>query len=283
MPDTGFVVPLLWQSALLPFLVALAVLAAVGKAGATGAAAPAAVAAGVLASFAAALGGQWSPAPKVALDWLPWIVLAAAVLAVAIEAASAAATRGAARAVVALGACALTVWPAAASLELAQVVLVAIVAAALIVLTWTAQARGGLGGPVQPLLLAVIAGGAGLALLVDSSQSVGRLAGALGCALLGCALLARRWPFTPSAAGLAVLVLGVLLLNAYVYAGFPLHYLALLFVALLAAPVVGALARSRGTSGSPVGRNALAAVLATLPVAIVVVLAVKAMQDAGGY
>jgi hypothetical protein len=128
----------------------------------------------------------------------------------------------------------------------------------------------------------VVAGGGGLALMLESSQSLGRLSGALGCALVACALLGRRVPFAPAAAGLAVVLLQAMLVNAQVYADFPLGYIALLLAALLAEPLLQAIQRTRGGTPS-IAFGAASAVLTVVPVLVTVGLAVKAMQDSGGY
>jgi hypothetical protein len=76
-------------------------------------------------------------------------------------------------------------------------------------------------------------------------------------------------------------VLGTLLLQAHVYAGFPLVYVALL-VAAAVADIGAALLANRG--GAITWRARAAAFTLTLvPVVVVVGLAVKGMQDSGGY
>lgn len=277
MPDASFVWPMFWQSALVPFAVAFAVLA-FGRSQRVGNAVPVvALAAGWLGAFAAAQWGQWSPVPRSAMDWLPWIAAGSAVAAVAIER-LAVAGRQAARLVAGLAVAALVVWPAFGSFGLEKSLGAVLLAGALMALAWSVLSRAGESGATQPLLLAVVTGGGGLALMLDSSQSVGRLSGALACALLACAWFARgRAPFVPAACGFAVLVFGALLANAHLYAGFPLAYVALLVAAMLAAPLLSVLTRQRQ-------RQWLTGALATLvPVAVTVALAVKAMQDSGGY
>ena len=76
-----------------------------------------------------------------------------------------------------------------------------------------------------------------------------------------------------------MLLLGTLLATAHLYAGFSLGYVALLAGALLVDPLLAALRRSErgGLPWVP------AAVLTAIPVAVTVALAVKAMQDSGGY
>jgi hypothetical protein len=280
MPDPSFVLPLLWQSALLPLAVALMALLALGRS--PRAAAALALVAGLLASFAVVMGGQWSPLPKVATDSLPWIAIVGAALAIAIEALPGVAARGLLRAGLCLVVAAVVVWPALASLGTSKATLTIAVSGLLAALAWTVLARRQTSGPWQALLLAVVAGGGGLALMLDSSQSLGRLSGALGCALVACALLGRRVPFAPAAAGLAVVLLQAMLVNAQVYADFPAGYIALLLAALLAEPLLQAIQRTRGGTPS-IAFGAASAVLTVVPVLVTVGLAVKAMQDSGGY
>jgi hypothetical protein len=285
MPDASFVWPMFWQSALVPFAVALAVLAS-GRALRVGNAAPVvALTAGWLGAFAAAQWGQWSPVPRSALDWLPWIVAGSALAVVAIERLPVA-RRQAARLVAGGVVAGIVVWPAFGSFGLEKSLGAVLMAGALMALAWSVLARGGNAGAMQPLLLALVTGGGGLALMLDSSQSVGRLAGALACALLACSVFARgHAPVGPAACGLAVLVFGALLANAHLYAGFPLGYVALLVAAMLAAPLlVAAMLAAPLLSVLTRQRRWLAGALATLvPVAVTVALAVKSMQDSGGY
>lgn len=284
MPDSSIVLPMLWQSALLPFAVALAVLFAGRALRLQAAASVLAVAAGFLASYFAALHAQWSPVPKVALDWLPLTAVLAAAAALAIESREGFA-RIAARALVALGAAALVVWPALASFGAAKAAIAILVIAVLVTLAWSLLAASHRGTATQPLLLAVVAGGAGLAMLLDSSQSAGRLGGALAMTLAACLLFTLprlRVPFAPAAGGLAVVLLGALLANAHLYAGFPPSYLALLVGALLAPPVLDALLH-RGRAAVAGWAWIPSAVLTVAPVLVTVGLAVKAANDAGGY
>jgi hypothetical protein len=110
--------------------------------------------------------------------------------------------------------------------------------------------------------------------MIDASQLLGQLCGGLGVAIGVCGLLRR--PFGPAAAGTAVLLLGALLGYAFIYAGFGMLMVALLVAALLADALLGAL-RRRPAAPLP------GALLTVLPVLVAVGLAVKAMQDAGGY
>lgn len=282
MPETSFFLPLLLQSAVVPFGVALAVLAACRALRLDALASLLAVAAGFVASYAAILHAQWSPVPKVALDWLPWIALAGAIAAIAGERLPGAASRFALRLVVSLAAGGLLVSSAIGSLGALQAAQAALAIGIVLAGLWTLVTRPAQGAATRPLLLAVVAGGSGLVLMMDSSQSMGQLAGALAMALAACVLFALPAigvRFTPAAAGLAVLLLGVLWATAHVYSGFSLGYVALLAGALLIDPLSGAIRRSErgGLPWVP------AAVLTAIPVAVTVALAVKAMQESGGY
>jgi hypothetical protein len=280
MLDT--VLPLIWQSALLPFGVALALVLAC-RALRFGHPAVVAVAAGFGASYFLALGGQWSPVPRTAADWLPYAVLVAAAGAIAVERIRGAVPRSLARWALALVVAGTVVGPALQSFGPQKAGLAALAVSVLAALTWsglagTGERRAG----VRPLLLAVVASGAGLAMMLDSSQSIGQLSGALAAALGACVVFSLprlRGGFTPAAGGLAVLVLSALLANAHLYAGFPLAYIALLTAALWADPVLAAV-RHRGASGA--GRSwRVATVLTAVPVAVTVALAVQAMQSYG--
>lgn len=285
MPNLSFILPLILQSALIPFGVALALLAASRALRLGTLASVIAVAAGFTASYFAVLHAQWSLLPQTALDWLPWIVLFGAAGAVASERIGNAGLRVAARLAISLAAGGLVVWPALAALGLPKAALSAGVTGVLICAAWSYMARVVERRPTPPLLLAVVAGGAALALMLDSSQSIGQLSGALAATLGACVLfnLPRvRLAFSPAAAGVAVLVLGTLLANAQLYAGFSLGYVALLVGGLLADPLVEAVNRLRKRVGGA-GSWATAAVLAAIPVAVTIGLAVKAAQDAGGY
>lgn len=282
MPETSFFLPLLLKAAVVPFGVALAALAAGRAAGARAAAPVLAVAAGFLAAYFAILGAQWSPAPKQALDWLPWIAAGATVAAVFAEKIPAAAARIGARFVVSLVVGAIVVSSGIASFGLPKAALAAAVIAVAIAALWTLLARPAQGAATRPLLQAVVAGGAGLALMMDSAQSMGQLSGALAMTLAACVLFALPRigvAFSAPAAGLAVLLFGTLLANAHLYAGFSLGYVALLAGALLIDPLLAAMRRS-ASGGLP---WVPAAVLTAIPVAVTVAMAVKAMQDSGGY
>jgi hypothetical protein len=268
MPDTSFMLALVLQSALLPFALALVVLLALRR--------PApAIAVGFLASYFAVFHAQWSALPKQALDWMPWIALAA----LAVVGWRKAPPRLSLRAALALGTSVAVVWPALASLGMASALILIVAGAALMLLGWSAV--GAAQRPLAAPLLTLVAGGAGLALMIDSSQALGQLSGALAAALAACALLGlmrKRIGFDAAAAGIAVLLLGALLINAYLYAGFPLAYVGLLVAALLAEALVTVIGRASGP------RTSIAAgVLTLLPVLLVLVLTLRVAQEAGGY
>jgi hypothetical protein len=285
MSDSPLVLQLLWQSALVPLAVALALLVASRALRLNAVASVLAVSGAFIASYFATLHTQWSLLPHVALDWMPWVALGAAAAALAIEHAAGAGRRFALRLLTGLAVAGLMVWGALGSLGVGIALLTAVVTAVLVALVWTTTAPQADGGARRPLLLAMVAGGTGLALMLDSSQQIGQLSGALGVALGACMLanLPRsRVAFPPAAAGAAVVVLGALIVNAYVYAGFSLGYVVLLLAALLADPLLGALATLRGRQVDP--RSWIpAAVLTAVPVLVTVALVLKTAQDHGGY
>lgn len=282
MPETSFFLPLVLQSAVVPFGVALAVLAAGRAARLDALASLLAVAGGFLASYFAILHSQWSLVPRLATDWLPWIAVAGAVAALATERIPAAPARGAVRALVSLLAGFAIVSSALGSFGPQKAAIAAVLTGFGLAALWTLVSRPAQVTATRPLLLAVVAGGTGLVLMMDSSQSMGQLSGALAMALGACALFAlprigRR--FTAGAAGLAVLLLGAIWATAHLYAGFSLGYVALLAGALLIDPALAAIRRGDrgGLPWIP------ATVLTAIPVAVTVALAVKAMQESGGY
>jgi hypothetical protein len=282
MPETSFFLPLLVQSAVVPFGIAVAVLAACRAARLDAPAPLLAVGAGFLSSYFATLHAQWSLVPKAALDWLPWIVLVSAGAALGVQGIPGAVGRMALRAIVSLVFGGLIVSSAVGSLGAQKATLAALTIGLALVLLWTLSSRPARGAATRPLLLALVAGGSGLALMMDSSQSMGQLAGALAMALAGCTLFALPrvgTGFAPAAGATAVLVLGSLLAAAHVYSGFPLGYVALLAGALLIDPALTAIRRgqSGGLPWIP------ATVLTAIPVLVTVALAVKAMQESGGY
>ena len=272
MPDPSFILPLLLQSVLIPAASA-AVLQLLLAAGHRDWPAPLAIAAGLLASYIATFHAQWSFPPHQALDWLP-LVLALALGAIFVERKAALPLR----LLLALLVAGVVAWPALGSAGMPRTLLMIAVVAALVTAAWTALAASAARRPAPPLMLAVVAGGAGLALMIDASQLLGQLCGALGVAILACGLLRRGLPhgFGPAAIGAATLLLGALLAYAHIYAGFAWPMVLLLAGALLAGSLL-----LRLMSGP---RAWLAAVgMAALPVLAVIGLAVKAMQDSGCY
>jgi len=285
MPDPSFVIPLILQSALVPFAVALALLFALRRLPVQALAPALAVAGGFVAAYFTAFHAQWPAVPKTAMDWLPYIAAFGVPGALAAEHAPHAATRLLSRLVISLVVVTLVVWPALSSLGAAKAMALAACAALLISVAWTLLAKTGEHRPTPAPLLAVVAGGAGLVMTLDSSAALGQSGGALAAALAACAFfnLPRvRVAFSAAATGTAVLLLGVLLTNAYLYAGFSPLYLALLAGALAADPLVAALDRLRRRS-SGAGSWITAFVLTALPVLATVGLAVKTMQESGGY
>lgn len=285
MPNLSFFLPLILQSAVIPFGIALAVLAALRAARLHSVAPAFAIAAGFLSTYFSALHAQWSPLPKVALDWMPWIVVTGVAGALAVEQMKLAGTRVLVRIALSTLIAAMVVWPAIAALGALKAAIVIVAAGLVLSIVWSGLARVADRGTAPPLLLAVVAGGAGIALMLDSSQSIGQLSGALASvlgALVVFNLLRERVVFSPAAAGVSVLLLGTLLLNAHVYAGFPLDYVVLLAGGLVADPVIAGLNRLRKRRGG-VGSWAMAAVLTAVPVVATVALAVKAAADSGGY
>ncbi|GAB3645241.1 hypothetical protein [Ramlibacter alkalitolerans] len=281
MPESSLVLQLLWQSALVPAIVALALLAA---SRALRLNAVVAVAAAFVASYFATLHAQWSLVPHVALDWLPWIAVGAAAAAVGVERTTGA-TRPALRLADGRVTGGIVAWGALASLGLGHAVLAVAVAAVLVTLVWSAFAAVPEGGARSPLLLAVVAGGTGLSLMLDSSQQIGQLSGALAVALAACMLVnlpRTRVPFPPAAAGAVTVLLGALILNAHLYAGFSLGYVALLVIALLADRLLAAGVRLRGRDLHP-GSWIPSAVLTVIPVIATLAMVLIAAQEHGGY
>jgi hypothetical protein len=276
MPDPSFILPLLLQSALVP-AAAAAILLLLLSAGHRTWPAPLGIAAGLLASYIATYHAQWRFPPHQALDWLP-LVLVIALGALAVERQERAGALPS-RLLLALLVSGIVAWPALGSAGLPKTLLLIVVAAALITTVWTALAAPASSekSPAAALVLAAVAGGAGLALMIDASQLLGQLCGALGVSVLVCGLL-RRPPqgMARAAVGVATLLLGALLAYAHIYAGFGLLMVLLLTGALLA----GALAIRLVSSP----RAWLAAVAASgLPVLAALGLAIRAMQESGGY
>ncbi len=294
MPDPSFLLPLLLQSAVIPFLAAgAAVLVAPALRRKASGRQPAseniscasglAVFLGFLASYFATLHAQWSPLPKQALDWLPWILVAAFPGVILAERVASSGARLTARAALAIAVIALTAWPALPGIGAPTVGIVVLSAAALVWAVWSLFT----GAEVQRnalLSVAIISGAAALALMLDSSQLIGQLTGALAAVLGALIIVALLRPGRMpggAAVGIAMLLLGALLANAYLYAGFPLPIIALLAGGLLAAAIAFSLAR-RGilaARASCIAAIALCAVSGLVAVA----LALKAAQDAGGY
>jgi hypothetical protein len=278
MPDLSFILPLVLQSAILPFGVALAVLLARRKTPV--ASAPLAVALGFFASWLAVFHAQWSLPPRQAMDWMPWIILLAMVGALLAERLAAIGSKAGARLALALAVAALTAWPALPSLGPEKTALTIAAAGALIWLAWSVLARAARNRPTPAVLLTVVAGGAGLAIMLDASQMIGQLSGALAAAVGASAVLALargQGGLCGAAVGVASLVLGALLLMATIYAGFPLEYALLLAGGLLADAVLELVLRRRTPAWLP------AAALSAIPVAIALGLALKAAQESGGY
>jgi hypothetical protein len=272
MPDPSFVLPLLLQSVLVPAAACAVLLLILLRAGGARRdwAAPVAIAGGFLASMAATYHAQWSFPPHQALDWMP-LVLALALCAIAVE------PRGAwwSRLLLSALVAAVVAWPALGSAGAAMTLATVAVMALLMTGIWTALASAAQ-RPAAPLALTLAAGGAGLALMIDASQLIGQLCGALGVAVAVCGLLRLRAGFGTAAVGASVLLLGAMLGYARIYAGFGLPMMALLLAALLAEPLLTAL-RRRPAPTLP------AALLIAMPVLAAIGLAVRAMQESGGY
>jgi hypothetical protein len=277
MPDPSFFIPLFLQSAVLPFGIAFALLLALRK--------PApALAAGFLASYFAVFHAQWSPLPHQALDWMPWIALFGAAGVLATERASFG-LRIVLRLVLAAAMALVVVLPALASLGMAKAALIAAAAAALVFLAWSWLAHAAQIRPTPAPLMMIVAGGSALAMMLDASQAIGQLSGALAAALAACVVLGLsrlRIALDGAAVGFAVLLLGALLTNAYLYAGFSFGNVALLAGGLLADPLVAGIQGLRGREGGT-GAWVGSVALAVVPVAAALVLVFKAAQESGGY
>ena len=271
MPDPSFVLPLLLQSVLVPAAVCAALLLLLGRARSDWSA-PVAIAGGLLASMAATYHAQWSFPPHQALDWMP-LVIALALCAIVVERRAAWWRRLLLSALTA----AVVAWPALGSAGAANTIITVAVMALLMAGVWSALAPAAQ-RPAAPLALTLAAGGAGLALMIDASQLLGQLCGGLGVAIAACGILRLRGSggFGAAAVGASVLLLGALLGYARIYAGFGIPMMALLLAALLAEPLLTAL-RRRPAAILP------AAMLTAIPVLAAIGMAVKAMQDSGGY
>ena len=285
MPNLSFILPLLGQSVLLPCVLALIALLALRKTRWARFAPLLAVAAGFLASYFAVYGTQWSFPPHQSLDWLTWIVLLGAVSVAAVERAESTVLRHGARLILSLACAALVAWPALASRGWLQAVLPIAATGLLMAAFWSYLAATARQRPTPALMLAVVAGGAGLALTLDASQLIGQLNGALAVTLLTCLawqIGRARSAFSAAATGLAVILLGTLLANAYFYAGFSLVSVLLLLSGLLADPLVAGVNHLRQRPGG-VGSWLVAGIVTAIPVLATIGLAVRAAQESGGY
>ena len=285
MPDLPFVLALALQSVFIPVGVAFAVLAG-SRALRLGPFGPAlAIASGFTAAYFAVLHAQWSLIPRVALDWLPWIAVAGTAGAAAIEGIPGAVQRIAARLALSGAVAALVVSPALPGVGAQKVVLVTVVTGVLVCAAWTYMAQAAGKRPTPPWLTMVVAGGAGVALMIDSSQSMGQLSGALASVLVATIVFnfrRARIALSPEAAGISMLLLGALLANGYLYAEFPLGYIALLLGGLVADPLVAGLNRLRDRDCG-LGSWASVVVLTAIPAVVTIGLAIKAASDAGGF
>lgn len=285
MPDPSFVLPLFFQSALLPFVLALTALLVLRVPRLSELAPLVAVAAGFLASYFAVYHAQWSLLPHQSLDWLPWIVLLGSVGVVAAENTGRVMLRHLGRLALSLGCAALVAWPALAGAGLLKALLPIAVTGLLMFSAWTYLSAAVQKRSTPVLMLMVVAGGSALALMLDASQLIGQLNGALASTLVACLVfnLPRvRTAFSGAALGMAVIVLGTLLANAYFYAGFSLIYVLLLVGGLLADPLVAAVNRLRQRDGG-VGSWLTVGALTALPVLATIGFAIRAAQESGGY
>ncbi|TFY97470.1 hypothetical protein [Ramlibacter rhizophilus] len=284
MPDTSLLLALLVQSVLVPFAAAGALAWTLRHAACAPAAMALAVAAGFLASYMALVPGAWPWPPQSAMDWQPWVVLASCAGALVIDAEKRRGPRQfVARAVLGSVLGLLLVWPAVGSLGVAKAGTAALVAGVLMAGVWSLRTNARFPAGTHPLRLAAVAGGAGIALMLDSSQTAGQLSGALAMALVACAVIGQlRATLASPAVGTVVLVLGTLLLQAHVYAGFPLGYVALLLAGTVA-DVVPALLIRPGRASSERGARVTSALLTLVPVVAVIGMAIKTLQESGGY
>lgn len=285
MPDPSFVLPLFLQSALLPFVLALTALLVLRVPRLSELAPLVAVAAGFLASYFAVYHTQWSLLPHQSLDWLPWIVLLGSVGVVVTENTGRVMLRHLGRLALSLGCAALVAWPALAGGGLLKALLPMAVTGLLMFSAWTYLSATVQKRSTPVLMLMVVAGGSALALMLDASQLIGQLNGALASTLVACLVfnLPRvRTAFSGAAMGMAVIVLGTLLANAYFYAGFSIIYVLLLAGGLLADPLVAAVNRLRQRDGG-VGSWLTVGALTALPVLATIGFAIRAAQESGGY
>jgi hypothetical protein len=284
VPDLSFLLPLIFQSAVIPFVIALMLSFALHRR-VRSSAVVIALAVAFLASYFATLHAQWSFVPHQALDWMPWIALFGAAAAMAVQRIPGSVARVLARAAVAVVAISLVVWPAQQSVGAAEAAAIIGGAGLAITVAWSYLAAAAATRPTPPILLMIVAGGAGMSLMFDSSQAIGQLSGALASALAAMVVVnipRIRAGFGGDTAGFAVVVLGTLLTSAWLYAGLPLAYVALLAGGILADVIVIGASRFLQRNGG-FGSYASAVILGAIPVVATVVLAAKAAQEAGGY
>lgn len=284
--DISFFLPLVIQSALVPFTVAIVTLFLLTRSSFQRLAAPVAILLAFLASYFLVFQDQWTPVPRQALDWLFWIGLLALPGAVLVERVQHGGVRILLRAILACAAIVMVIWPLLQQGEPQQHATVIAVSVILIAAAWTLLAREAQRGPMPPVLLTIVAGGAALALMIDASQMIGQLLGALAMACAGCAafnLGRRRAYFNEAATGLALIVLGALVANAFVYADFSIVYVVLLAAGLLGSVLAEALLRLFGKESGGAASWVASLLLSGLPVLVAIGLAVKSAQDSGGY
>ena len=192
MPDPSFIIPLFLQSALLPFALALMVLLLTREANLADGGTLAAVAAAFLASYFAVYHAQWSFLPQQSLDWLPWIVLLGGAGVIVAEKTAHPLPRHAMRLALCIGSVTLLVWPAVASGGLQRPLLSIAVAGLLMFAAWTYLGAAATQRPTPAFMLVVVAGGAALALMLDSSQVIGQLSGALATTIIAALVFNRH-------------------------------------------------------------------------------------------
>ncbi|HVL74482.1 MAG TPA: hypothetical protein VM406_00585, partial [Noviherbaspirillum sp.] len=150
---------------------------------------------------------------------------------------------------------------------------------------WTVLAAGATANRAGAFALMVVAGGAGLALMIDASQSLGQLSGALAMTCAACfvaSFASARAGFGQVATGTALLLLSGLLVSAHVYAEFSLTYVVLLVAGLLGG-AVPALLRLGGRGKHTMFGAGAATLVAGIPVLIAIALVLRAAQESGGY
>lgn len=285
MPNPSIFVPLFLQSALLPLMLALAVLLLLRKSALASWAPLLAVVVGFLGSYFWVYSAQWSVLPHQSLDWLPWIALLAGAGALLSEHSAAPLLRHGLRLAVSLGSAVLIAWPAVLSGGMTSPALPIGGAGLLIYLAWTYLGATAVQRPTPAFMLAVLSGGGALVLMLDSSQLLGQLSGALATTVLACLIFnvsRLQAALSGAATGLVVVLLGALLFNAQIYASFSLGHLALLLAGLLADPLVAGVNRLRQRA-SDMASWLTAGALTAVPVLTTIGLAIRAAQEAGGY